>query len=81
MSDEQTQRNPMIIDRNNRIQQLLARFKKDHDKTFDENVSQFSLETGVSPKTVRQYARLLEEAKKIVVEQRGNEYYARVLED
>jgi len=73
--------NPFVAQRAERVQQLLAKFKEDPKIPFDEILNKFAFEKEISVKIARQYARMLEEAKVIIVEQKGVEYFARVLEE
>jgi len=81
MTSEQKNPNPFVAQRAERVHNLLAQIAEMHDKPLDEILGKFAFDNDVSIKIARQYLRLLEQAKKIIIEQKGVEYYARVLEE
>lgn len=81
MPNEKKNPNPFVEQRAERIHQLLTKIKDSPSIPLEEILGKFAFDNDVSIKIARQYLRLLEQAKKIIIEPKGIGYYARVLEE
>ena len=78
MSNKNEPINPFSKQRIENIKYLLEKIQKNPDQPIDQILAVFSIETGASPKRVREYLQTLVISKKVKLNQKGLTEYATI---
>jgi hypothetical protein len=76
--DQKEYKNPFIQSRTKRVNMLKQYIKDKPEMTIEQLIATFSLDTGTSPKRVREYVQMLLDSKQASVQQKGIQEFLRL---